>query len=193
MDKLKVGIAGGEGSFSQEAAEEYVRKNNLVTVEKIYFKENQNVRAGLRTLNLGQIDKMVFPIENSNGGIVYESVYAMSEVNFEIEEIFEIDVRHYLQTKPGKKVSDINKISSHQQALKQCRMYLKRTWPETELEEYFDTAGAARDLMAGKLDENTAVIAPKGCSELYGTAILDENIQDLKFNFTTFVVATRRK
>jgi prephenate dehydratase len=35
---------------------------------------------------------------------------------------------------------------SHPQALKQCRMYLKRKWFGIELEEYSDTASAARDL-----------------------------------------------
>jgi prephenate dehydratase len=43
-----------------------------------------------------------------------------------IENIFEIDIKMNLLVRPGTKASDISKIISHQQALKQCRMYLKR-------------------------------------------------------------------
>ena len=68
-------------------------------------------------------------------------------------------------------------------------MYLKRKWEDVELEEYSDTAQAAKDLREGKLDACAAVIAPRKCAELYNLEILEEGIQDLKFNFTTFIVA----
>jgi prephenate dehydratase len=68
-------------------------------------------------------------------------------------------------------------------------MYLKRRWGEVELQEYSDTAEAAKDLGAGKLSDSTAVIAPRACADLYGLEILEEGIQDLKFNFTSFICA----
>jgi prephenate dehydratase len=52
------------------------------------------------------------------------------------------------------------------------------------------TANAANQLHDGTLPKTTAVIAPRSCAELYDLAILEEGIQDLKFNFTTFVSAT---
>jgi prephenate dehydratase len=42
------------------------------------------------------------------------------------------------------------------------------------------------------LPDTTAVIAPRTCAQLYGLEILEESIQDLKFNYTTFVVAVKR-
>ena len=137
------------------------------------------------------IDKGIFPIENSNGGIVYEAVYAMSKYIFQIENMFEIDVQHCLLAKPKINISDIKKIASHPQALKQCRMYLKRKWETIELQEYSDTASAAKDLGKEILSSDSAVIAPKICADLYGLDILEKNIQDLKFNFTTFIVAKK--
>jgi prephenate dehydratase len=59
------------------------------------------------------------------------------------------------------------------------------------LEEYEDTAQAAKDLGSGKLDVSVAVIAPKRCAELYGLEILEESIQDLKFNFTAFIAGRK--
>lgn len=188
--KQKVGVSGNIGSFSEEAAKHYCQKNKIDNFEILYL---INVENTLTKLNLGEIDLAIFPIENSNGGIVYEAVYAMSKHNFEIKNIFEIDIKHCLLVKPGVNVGDIEKISSHPQALKQCRMYLKRRWTDTELEEYTDTASAAKDISEGVLQENTAAIASKNCAELYGLDVLEEGIQDLKFNFTTFIAANRRK
>ena len=105
--------------------------------------------------------------------------------------MFELDVHHMLLVKPGATASSISAVSSHDQALKQCRMYLKRAWADAEIEPYADTAEAAEALSEGKLPSTTAVIAPRRCAEIYGLEILEESIQDLKYNYTTFVVATK--
>lgn len=185
---LNIGIMGNVGSFSEEASLYYCHKNKIENYKFDYLITAEKV---LSALNSGKIDLGIFPIENSNGGLVYESIYAMAKYNFKIDNIFEIDVKHFLLALPGKNISDIKKITSHPQALKQCRMYLKRKWEDTELQEYSDTASAAKDLSAGLISADTAVIAPKNCAELYGLDILDESIQDLKFNFTTFITASK--
>ncbi|TAK95805.1 hypothetical protein EPO05_03290 [Patescibacteria group bacterium] len=186
--EVVIGVSGALGSFSEEAAKYYCSKHNIGEYKLEYLISAENV---LRNLTEGKIDQGVFPIENSNGGIVYEAVYAMAKYIFQIENMFEIDIKHCLLVRTGAKTSDIKKIVSHQQALKQCRMYLKRRWPEVELEEYADTAQAAKDLGEGKLPAEVAVIAPRRCAEIYGLEILEEGIQDLKFNFTTFIVAKK--
>ena len=185
---LKIGVMGGQGSFSEEASNYYCHKYGLENYAIEYLINAENV---LKAVNEGRVDLGIFPIENSNGGIVYEAVHAMAKYNFVIEKMFEIDIRHNLLVKPGTNSADISIITSHQQALKQCRMYLKRKWPEVELQEYNDTATAARDLGAGVLPATAAVISNRVCAELYGLEILEEGIQDLKFNFTTFIAAKK--
>jgi len=187
-EKIKIGVSGNIGSFSEEAANYYCAKNNITEFELSYLIGVESVLAGL---NEDKIEKAVFPIENSNGGIVLEAVYAMAKYNFEIEQIFEIDIKMNLMAKPGTKKENVKKIISHQQALRQCRMYLKRICPDVELEEYSDTASAAKDLSEGVLPQDSAVIAPRICAKLYDLELLEEGIQDLKFNFTTFIVATK--
>jgi len=182
-----IGVAGGLGSFSEEAAQYYCQKYKIEDYEMKYLISVENV---LASLDKKEIDLGIFPIENSNGGIVYEAVYAMAKHNFNIDNFFEIDIRQNLLALPGTKREEIRKIASHQQALKQCRMYLKRHWPETELIEWSDTAQAAKDLHEGKFSKDTAVIAPLGCAQLYGLEVLEERIQDLKFNFTTFLAVS---
>ncbi len=188
MQKPTIGVSGNIGSFSEEAANYYCQKNNIKNFKLKYLISVEKV---LTELTQGKIDKGVFPIENSNGGIVIESIYAISKFVFNIENIFEIDIKQNLLALPGTNPGAINMITSHHQALKQCRMYLKRKWNDIELQEYCDTASAAKDLSEGKLAETTAVIAPKICSALYGLDIIEESIQDLKFNYTSFIVAKR--
>ncbi len=76
MPKLIIGVSGDKGSFSEEAAECYAYKNALSDYELRYLISVENV---LTALDKGEINLGVFPIENSNGGIVYEAVYAMAK------------------------------------------------------------------------------------------------------------------
>jgi len=183
--RIKIGVMGAHGSFSEQAGKKYLHDINktgeilpLISAEAV-----------LSAVEDGQVERGIFPIENSNGGIVLEAVYAMAKHRFAIEKMFEIDVHHMLLVKAGITASHITAISSHDQALKQCRMYLKRIWGEADIKPYADTAKAAADLATGILPDTTAVIAPRGCASLYGLEILEESIQDLKFNYTVFVVA----
>ncbi len=185
---MKIGIMGARGSFSEQAGEVYMQLVELTDGELIPL---VSAEAVLDAIETGAVDKGIFPIENSNGGIVLEAVHAMAKHRFAIERMFEHDVHHMLLVKPGTTTAQIQTITSHDQALKQCRMYLKRVWPEIDIAEYKDTAAAAKALHDGELPDTTAVIAPRRCAELYGLEILEASIQDLKFNFTTFVVAVK--
>ncbi len=186
--KVKIGVMGAKGSFSEMAGEKYVEMEKLSAAEILPLITAEKV---LSALENNEIDKAIFPIENSNGGIVIEAIHAMAKHRFQIERMFEFDVHHHLLVKPGVTSSHIKAVTSHDQAIKQCRMYLKRTWPTVSIEEYEDTAVAAKALSDGRLPDTTAVIAPRRCVDLYGLEILEESIQDLKYNYTTFVVAKK--
>lgn len=186
---MKIGVMGARGSFSEEAAQFYARKHlGRSKQHLLYLVSAENV---LTELEKGAIDLAIFPIENSNGGIVLEAVHAMSKHNFRIKKIFEIDVHHCLVVKNGVTAGQIKTIVSHDQAIKQCRMYLRRVWPKVKLREYADTAKAAEDLAKGKLPRTAAVIAARPAAELYKLKIMEESIQDLKFNYTSFIAAER--
>lgn len=189
MKITKIGVMGAKGSFSEEAGRTYAKKHaKLRKFEILYLITAENV---LSQLEKGAIDIGIFPIENSNGGIVLEAVHAMAKHNFHIKKMFEIDVHHNLLVKNGTKAESIKQIVSHDQAIKQCRMYLKRIWPNVKLGEYADTAKAAEDLANGKFPKTTAVIASRNAATTYKLKILDESIQDLKFNYTVFIAASR--
>lgn len=182
-----LGISGAQGSFSEEAARTYASKHGARKPSIRYLISVENV---LVALERGEISLGIFPIENSNGGIVIEAVHAMAAHRFHIKRIFEIDVHHCLLVKRGTTADQIKIITSHDQAIKQCRMYLKRMWPKVKIREYADTAKAAEDLAAGRLPASTAVIASRAAAKRYKLDLLEESVQDLKFNFTSFIAAT---
>jgi len=183
-----IGVSGSRGSFSEEAARTYAHKAGLKKFKIEYLVSVENV---LTALEAGDITLGVFPIENSNGGIVIEAVYAMAKHRFHIKKLFEIDVHHNLLVKKGVKADEVKVVTSHDQAIKQCRMYLKRKWPKVKVKEYPDTAKAAEDLANGKLSKGTAVIASRRAAEIHKLDILEESIQDLKWNYTNFIVAVK--
>lgn len=188
MSKILVGVMGDRGSFSEMAGELYIKTDSLDGAEILPLITAENV---LTELEKEAINKGIFPIENSNGGIVIEALYAMAKHQFSIEKMFELDVHHHLLVQPGTVASRIKCITSHDQALKQCRMYIKRVWPKADIVPYKDTAAAAKALAEGDLPDTTAVIASRRAGEIYGLEILEESVQDLKYNYTTFIVASK--
>ena len=184
---MRMGVMGAKGSFSEEAARTYAKKYGKFKIYDIsYLITAENV---LSSLENGSIDLAIFPIENSTGGVVLEALYAMAKYNFSIERIFEIDIRQNLLVRRGVTRREIKVITSHEQALKQCRGYLRKKWPKAKLVEYEDTAKAAEDLAKGKLPPSTAVIASRTAAELYKLTIFGKAIQDQKLNYTSFIAA----
>ncbi len=188
MATMKIGVMGARGSFSEQAGERYLTEEKVTNGVIAPLISAENV---LSALENNEIDRGIFPIENSNGGIVLEAVHAMAKHRFEIERMFELDVHHMLIVKPGTTASRITSICSHDQALKQCRMYIKRVWPDADIVPYADTAQAAADLASGVLPDTTAIIAAARAATLYELDVLEASIQDLKFNYTVFVVARK--
>ena len=183
----KIGVMGARGSFSEEAGRTYAKKHaHLKKFTILYLITAENV---LSELEKGAINIGIFPIENSNGGIVLEAVHAMAKHNFEIKSMFDIDIKQNLLVRGDVTRDAIKTITSHEQALKQCKDYLKRTWKKARIQEYEDTAKAAEDLASGKLPATTAVIASKAAADIYKLKVLEAGVQDLKENSTTFIAA----
>jgi prephenate dehydratase len=186
---MRIGVMGARGSFSEEAGLVYAKKWLKTKDFKISYLVTAD--ATLDALAKGQIDIAILALENSTMGVVQSSIYAIAKHVFSIKKIFSIDVRHCLMARKGTSKRQIREIVSQDPALQQCKKYLARKWPKTKIREYEDTAKAAEDLSSGTLPATCAVIASKAAAKAYGLVILEESIQDLKNNSTTFIVAAK--
>lgn len=181
---IRIGIQGNKGSFSEAAALEFVQRKQITEYEIAYLISSEPV---LQAVETEEVDYGIIAIENKQGGVVIESVYALAHHRCDIIEMFSILVKQNLLALPDVRLDQIKSIHSHQQALRQCRNYLADHFWSCPLVEENDTADAARRLQSGELPNTAAVIANKSCADLYGLSILAEDIHDLKNNLTLFL------
>ncbi|MDZ7726335.1 MAG: prephenate dehydratase domain-containing protein [Candidatus Campbellbacteria bacterium] len=193
-EKLVIGIQGGPGSFNEEAAHWYAKGHRIPNYELSYCYTTDKV---LALLAEHKIDRGIFAIQNSVGGMVDESIYAMGRQLFEIVDQFEIIVNHNLLVLPGIEMDGIVTIMSHPQALAQCKSTLSLQYPDKNLRsgegELIDQAMAAKALSEGQLPETTAVLASQAAADLYELNILDRGLQDKTENYTTFLFVSNLK
>ena len=185
--KIKIGVSGDAGSFSEEAGRLYSDREGLNS-EIVYAIDMEGV---LARLDRGEIDQGIFPVVNSQGGLVRQAFDAMGRYNFTVMSELWLEVQQCLLVLPGLTRTEIQHIATHPQAILQCQRYLKREFSEAKIIEWADTAKAARDLKAGLLPAATAVIAPARAAQLYGLEVLERNIQDMRPNLTTFIIVTK--
>lgn len=185
-NKLIVGIQGGPGSFSQQAAKHILQKKgikyeikNLYTTDKV-----------LNALHIGDIDRGVFAVHNSVGGVVHESVNAMAKFKFKIIEEFSIIIAHSLIIRPDAKLEDIDTIMTHPQVIKQCKNTLKKKYPTIKLTsgkaQLIDHSKVASMLKQKKLGKNIATMGSSDLAKLNNLKIVEENLQDQNQNHTSF-------
>lgn len=189
---LTVGIQGGEGSFNEQALREYCEGEKIKNVKTKYLFTSKRV---LDELYKGEIDRGQFAVENAAGGVVQETIEALSGYRCRIVDQFKIIIDHCLMVHPEVEKKDINAIISHPQALAQCRKTLEQKYPGVEKisgeGDLIDQANCARALSRGELPKNYAVLAAEVCADKFNLEIIDRSLQDLKENYTSFLWVKR--
>ena len=136
----------------------------------------------------GEADRGMIPIENSLAGRVADIHHLLPTSGLHIigEHFLPI---HFQVMAPARATLDgIRSVHSHVDALGQCRRIIRQHGWRAVTEG--DTAGAAR-LVAERADPSAAALAPRLAAELYGLAILAENVEDETHNTTRFVILSR--
>lgn len=131
----------------------------------------------------------VLPVENSSIGAIHSSLEALEGSPLHIAREATLPIHHCLLVLPGVGLADITKVLSHPAALGQCRRFFEEH-PHIEEREWFDTAGAARDVAAGA-DRTVAAIAPRRAAARYRLEVLLDSMEDSPDNRTRFVMVAR--
>lgn len=176
---LRVAFQGEPGAFSEEAVRCVFDEADLhpcATFEDAF-----------EVVERQTVDRAVVPIENA--------VYGSVRVNYDhlrthaVTIIGELQLRihHCLMAPEGGVIDDLKIVRSHQQALGQCRDWLRAHVPEATPEATPDTAGAARAVAAAG-DPTVAAVASRRAAQRYGLTVLADGLQDDAQNFTRFLV-----
>lgn len=130
----------------------------------------------------------MIPIDNSIAGRVADIHHLIPDSGLHIvgEHFHRVD--HHLLARTGTSLETVREVHSHVHALSQCRNYLR----ENNLRPVVaaDTAGAAKDL-AEHGEASQAAFASALAAEIYGLAILDDDVQDAAHNITRFLIMAR--
>ncbi len=189
---VNIGIQGGRGSFNEKAIHVYIDKNKIKKYNIKYLYTSEKV---LRALSNKQIDLGQFAIQNSIGGIVNESIQAMSKYIFKIVDQFSIEIAHALMIRKDTSFIEVDTIMTHPQVLLQYKLNLDQKYPQLKQTsgtgDLIDHSNVAKYLSINKLPKNIATMGSNILAEIYGLKIVEDNLQDRKDNLTTFLIVSK--
>lgn len=133
----------------------------------------------------GIAELAMIPIENSVAGRVAGVHSLIPHGGLHIVAETFLRVNHQLLAPRGTDPNALTHVHSHEQALGQCRQYLRRRGLEPVV--HADTAGAAKMVSEGHLPGHGA-IASTLAAEIYGLDVLDSDVEDAAHNTTRFVI-----
>ncbi len=130
-----------------------------------------------------RIDYGVVPVESSMGGSVSDTLDRFISSNLKIVNEVLLHITQNLMANCA--LQEIQRVYSKDNALLQCRNWLRANLPNAELIETSSTAEAARRAAE---EPHAAAIASKLAAQTYSLDILVERIEDAPHNYTRFVV-----
>jgi prephenate dehydratase len=176
---------GPKGSYSDQAASEYIARAHLAGATPL----DTITQIALAVRN-GRVQYGLLPFENSIGGIVGEThrlLLAPEDPGWQVIADVTISISNNLLVKPGTRPSDLRKIISHPEALRESANWLKVNFPQLPQEGVSSTAAAAAVVAKG--DGTIAAIASAAAANVYQLKVLFPDIQDDQRNATTFLIA----
>ncbi|MEK9984021.1 MAG: prephenate dehydratase, partial [Opitutae bacterium] len=176
---LVIGYLGPEATYTQQAA----LKNFGSSVE---YRPYNNIADVFHQVEKGDADYGVVPVENSTEGAVFHSLDMLAETDLKITAQVYLPIEHCLLSSAS--LDGITEVHSKDQALGQCRKWLRTNLPNATIVECSSTARAveiARD------KPRIAAIASSLAGELYDVPVIQRNIQDRAENITRFLVIAR--
>jgi len=174
-----IAFQGERGAYSEEAL-----SGTWPKAEPVPCKEFADVFAAVQQ---GRVDAGLAPIENSTEGSINWTYDLLLNSQLTIAGEQFLRVRHNLIAPKDTALKAGLRVHSHPQALAQCRDFLHQN--NLQAVQYYDTAGAAKDLAAGRIEG--AAIASRKAAEHYGLEILAEGIEDNRNNYTRFILISK--
>jgi prephenate dehydratase len=178
---VSVAFQGERGAFSDEAVRIYFGQR----AEPLAHRTFGDV---FRAVAAGEVDFGLAPVENSQAGSINDVYDLLRQHDLFVTGEISHPVNHCLLCLPGQQLSEIKRVISHPQALAQSDVFLRELG--VEIVATYDTAGSAKMIREENLS-GVAAIAARGAAELYQLAILAQDIQTIKDNYTRFIVLSR--
>ena len=181
-ENLVVGYQGVPGSFGNEAMLKYFKN---IKEAKSYEKFEDVFKA----VEDGEIEYGILPVENSSTGGIGTVEDLLKEYNLYIVGEECIRISQNLVGIKGATVDDIKEVYSHPQGFEQSTKFFDKH-KDYNLIPYSNTEISAK-LVSDLKDKSKAAIASERAAKLYDLKIIKKDVNDLKNNYTRFIVIGR--
>lgn len=179
-EPLRIAYLGPEGTFTHLAALRHFGFSSA-------FVPVESIRDVFDTVEKGNANYGLVPIENSNEGVVSYTLDMFMDYDLKVSAEVMLDISHNLLSKSGD-MKRVKRIYSHPQAAAQCRIWLEGNMQGIPVLESTSTARAAE---IAAQDEEAAAIASELAARLYDLKFIERKIEDNKHNYTRFLVISR--
>ena len=179
-ENARISYLGPAGTYTEEAAQFFFSDGS--------FQPKETVQDAIADVVDGNADYAVIPQENTLGGAVtnyVDALIAQKDI-YVVGEVI-LPINQTLMGLPDATLEDIRTVCSHAQGLTQSAEWRKKHLPEADTQEMPSTAAAA-SYVAETGDKTIAAVAAPGAADLYGLAVLAENVQITDTNKTRFYV-----
>lgn len=181
----KVGYQGNHGTFSEIAALQYFKDQEI---ESIGYK---NFPLIMQDVEKEVLDYAVVPVENTTTGIIARTYDLFQKYQIHIVGEINVPIRENLIVLPGTKLEQIHQVYSHPEALSQCAEFFA-AHPAIQEVPYQDTAKSVEYIKEQK-DPSKAALGSWRAAEYYRMESLEEAVQDSSTNMTRFFVITHKE
>lgn len=179
--QLKIAFQGEIGAYSELAVYKHFGSNVEVKPCKLFSDV-------FRSVDVGEVDYGVVPVENSIEGSVNQVYDLFMEYDLKVCGEIILKIEHCLIANLNATMDSIKIVYSHPQALGQCISFLERSGYKPI--PTYDTAGSVK-LLKEQGVTDAAAIASERAAQIYGMKILKRNISDNPDNYTRFFVLSK--
>jgi prephenate dehydratase len=180
----RVSFLGPHGTFAEQAV---LTQPDLAALEAA---PERSVPEVIAAVERGESELGVVPIENSIEGTVTVTLDTLAfDSDLLVQREIDLPISLNLCAPPGTELAAVRTVLSHPHANAQCREWLVKNLPDSEVIATNSTAEAARQV--AEQADGRAAVGTAFAAELYGLEILAEEIEDHPENQTRFVVVGR--
>ena len=176
----RVAYSGVEGAYAYIAAKKMYPGAILVSYP--------DFESAYKSVENGESDACVLPIENSYAGDVSTVMDLMFSGILYVNQVINLPITHCLMVNEGVEIKNVTRVISHPQALAQCADYIKERGLEAV--PFENTALAAKHVKETGV-KNEAAIASQETAELFGLKVIASGINASRTNTTRFVAFSR--
>jgi prephenate dehydratase len=175
----RVAIQGIKGSYSEEAALRLFGDGASI----VEYRDFDHTFGALR---IGKVDHAVIPVMNKIVGKIERPAKLIEEGGFKVFDQLQLSIKHALLGTANTAIDGLTSVRSHPEALKQCGKFLD-AYSRMKTQTCSDTASGVREIVEAA-NPSQAAIGSVRAAEIYGAAVLFEDIADDTDNWTTFYV-----